>query len=64
DAKQMHPFTRTVVDFSASPNSDFIPAMKFARREGVQVVLVTMGHMLVKRALKVHADELRQVIYP
>jgi uncharacterized LabA/DUF88 family protein len=24
-------------------DSDFIPAMKFARREGVQVVLVTMG---------------------
>lgn len=25
-------------------DSDFIPAMKFARREGVQIVLVTMGH--------------------
>ncbi|MDT5157346.1 MAG: hypothetical protein QOH51_1703 [Acidobacteriota bacterium] len=24
-------------------DSDLIPAMKFARREGVQVVLVTMG---------------------
>lgn len=45
-------------------DSDFVPAMKFARREGVQVVLVTMGHMLVKRDLKVHADELRSVIYP
>ena len=45
-------------------DSDFIPAMKFARREGVQVVLVTMGHALVKRELKVHADELRSVIYP
>ena len=45
-------------------DSDFIPAMKFARREGVQVTLVTMGHMLVKRELKVHADELRQLTYP
>jgi uncharacterized LabA/DUF88 family protein len=45
-------------------DSDFVPAMKFARREGVQVVLVTMGHTLVKRELKVHADELRSVIYP
>lgn len=45
-------------------DSDFVPAMKFARREGVQVVLVTMGHMLVRRELKVHADELRAVAYP
>ncbi len=45
-------------------DSDFIPAMKFARREGVQVSLVTMGHTLVKRELKVHADELRSVVYP
>jgi uncharacterized LabA/DUF88 family protein len=45
-------------------DSDFVPAMKFARREGVQVVLVTMGHSLVRRELKVHADELRSVVYP
>ncbi|HEX6044708.1 MAG TPA: NYN domain-containing protein [Pyrinomonadaceae bacterium] len=45
-------------------DSDFVPAMKFARREGVQVVLVTMGHTRVKRELKVHADELRSVVYP
>jgi uncharacterized LabA/DUF88 family protein len=45
-------------------DSDFVPAMKFARREGVQVVLVTMGHTLVKRELKVHADELRSIAYP
>ena len=37
-------------------DSDFIPVMKFARREGVQVVLVTLGHLLIKRELKVHAD--------
>jgi uncharacterized LabA/DUF88 family protein len=48
----------------ATSDSDFIPAMKFARREGVQIVLVTMGHHLLKRELKVHADELRAVDYP
>lgn len=45
-------------------DSDFVPAMKFARREGVQVVLVTMDHKLVKRDLLIHADELRTVEYP
>jgi len=48
----------------ATGDSDFIPAMKFARREGVQVVLVTMGHKLVKRELLEHADELRSVTFP
>ena len=45
-------------------DSDFVPSMKFARREGVQVILVTMGHMLVKNELKEHADELRTVDFP
>ena len=45
-------------------DSDFVPAMKFARREGVQIVLVTMGHQQVKRDLLVHADEIRSVTYP
>ena len=45
-------------------DSDFVPAMKFARREGIQVVLVTMEHQQVKRDLLVHADELRSVPYP
>ncbi len=45
-------------------DSDFIPAMKFARREGVQVVLVVLGHKQVKRELKEHADELRTVTFP
>ena len=30
-------------------DNDFVPPMKFARREGVQFALVTLGH-------KVHAD--------
>ena len=36
-------------------DSDFIPAFKFARREGVRVVLYTMGHG-VKGELKAHTD--------
>lgn len=45
-------------------DSDFIPPMKFARREGVQVILVTMGHLHVKNELKEHADEMRTVTFP
>ncbi|CAA9419292.1 MAG: hypothetical protein AVDCRST_MAG74-2853 [uncultured Pyrinomonadaceae bacterium] len=45
-------------------DSDFVPPMKFARREGVQVILVIMGHLLVKNELKEHADELRTVTFP
>jgi uncharacterized LabA/DUF88 family protein len=36
-------------------DSDFVPAMKFARREGAQLVLVTMGHG-IRDAMKEHAD--------
>lgn len=45
-------------------DSDFVPAMKFARREGIKVVLVNMGHRLTKHDLLVHADEVRSVPYP
>ncbi len=45
-------------------DSDFVPPMKFARREGVQVILVTLGHLQVKNELKEHADELRSVTFP
>lgn len=45
-------------------DSDFVPAMKFGRREGVQVILVTMGHRQVKHDLLIHADEVRSVAYP
>lgn len=45
-------------------DSDFVPAMKFARREGVQVILVPMGHRQISVGLKEHADEVRDVIYP
>jgi uncharacterized LabA/DUF88 family protein len=36
-------------------DSDFVPAMKFARREGAQLFLVTFGHS-VKDSLHEHAD--------
>jgi uncharacterized LabA/DUF88 family protein len=38
-------------------DSDFIPAMKFARRSGVQLFLITLGHGVVDE-LKNHADVL------
>jgi uncharacterized LabA/DUF88 family protein len=36
-------------------DSDFVPAMKFARREGAQVFLVTLGHN-VRPEMSEHAD--------
>lgn len=44
---------RTVVVVTG--DSDLIPAFKFARREGVRIVLANMGHG-VKRELKAHTD--------
>jgi uncharacterized LabA/DUF88 family protein len=38
-----------------SADSDFVPAMKFARREGTQLVLVTLGHG-IKDPMRHHAD--------
>lgn len=46
---------RTIVVVTG--DSDFIPAFKFARREGVRVILAHMGHG-VKRDLKAHTDGL------
>ena len=44
-------------------DSDFVPALKFARREGLRVYVDTMGHG-VRRALKAHADQLLDVAMP
>jgi uncharacterized LabA/DUF88 family protein len=41
-------------------DADFTPAMKFARREGIQVVLVTLGGMF-RPELRAHADQFREV---
>ena len=37
-------------------DSDFVPAFKFVRREGVKVILDTMGHRSARQELKAHAD--------
>ncbi|MXO71761.1 NYN domain-containing protein [Alteraurantiacibacter buctensis] len=37
-------------------DSDFVPAFKFVRREGVKVMLCTLGHASARRELKAHAD--------
>jgi uncharacterized LabA/DUF88 family protein len=36
-------------------DSDFVPAMKFARREGAQLILITLGHG-IRDGLREHAD--------
>ena len=41
-------------------DTDFIPAMKFARREGVQVVLAPLSDG-INAQLRVHADEIRPI---
>jgi uncharacterized LabA/DUF88 family protein len=38
-----------------SGDSDLVPAFKFVRREGVKVILETLGHN-VKRSMREHAD--------
>ena len=43
-------------------DSDLVPAMKLARREGVQIVLVSLG-ALVKKLLREHADIYRAARY-
>jgi len=48
----------------AAGDTDFIPAMKFARREGVSVVLVPMHNKTLKAELRHHADEVRESTYP
>ncbi|MBX3280912.1 MAG: NYN domain-containing protein [Acidobacteria bacterium] len=45
-------------------DSDFIAPMKFARREGVQIILATLGHKYVKKELREHTDEQREVAFP
>ena len=40
-----------------SGDSDMVPAMKFARREGVRIFLHTLGNATgVREELKAHAD--------
>jgi uncharacterized LabA/DUF88 family protein len=39
-------------------DSDLVPAMKFARREGLRVYLDTLGSQQVRPELKIHADRI------
>ena len=41
-------------------DSDFIPAMKFARREGAQLFLVTLGHKVTPE-MREHSDMILNV---
>ena len=43
---------------------DFEPVMKFARKEGIQVVLVTLSHSQTKPELLEHCDIFRKVNLP
>ena len=54
--------SRRIVDRIApvTGDTDFVPAMKFARQEGVQVVLVTLGPRPHPDLIE-HADEVRPV---
>lgn len=56
--------SKSIVDrlILVTGDTDFIPAMKFARREGVQVVLITLGNH-IKPAMREHVDEFRRVNY-
>jgi uncharacterized LabA/DUF88 family protein len=36
-------------------DSDFVPAMKFARKEGAQLILVTLGHG-IRETMREHSD--------
>jgi uncharacterized LabA/DUF88 family protein len=46
-----------------SVDADIVPAMKVARREGVQVVLAALGHK-TKASLREHADLYRAIHVP
>lgn len=53
----MHIVDRIVL---VTGNTDFVPAMKFARRQGVQVIIATVSSE-VSSLLRAHSDEHRQV---
>ena len=56
--------TRRIVEkiILASNDSDFIPAMKFARRETIKIVVIQL--LELSNHMKAHADEIRKIIYP
>ncbi|MFN9471055.1 NYN domain-containing protein [Acidovorax sp.] len=44
-------------------DSDFVPAMKFARREGAQLYLAPLGHK-IKETMYEHSDLVLQLVVP
>lgn len=46
-----------------SGDSDFVPAMKFARREGAQLFLVPLGHG-IKEVMREHSDLVLDITVP
>lgn len=44
-------------------DSDFVPAMKFARKEGIQVVLIRVGTGNLKETLFEHSDLIREITF-
>ena len=42
-------------------DTDFVPAMKFARIEGVQIVIIAIDRCTIHPALLEHADEVRSI---
>lgn len=45
-------------------DTDFIPAMKFARREGIQVLIAVPSQSSLSQELEIHSDEVRAVAFP
>lgn len=42
-------------------DSDFVPAIKFARREGLQVVILKIGPKKIHETLEIHSDFIREI---
>lgn len=55
--------TKAIVEriILVTADSDFVPAMKFARREGMQITVVTTQGHGIRTEIREHADEIRQV---
>ncbi len=45
-------------------DSDFIPAMKYARKEGAMVFLAPLGHYPLREGLQEHCDGIIDMVYP
>lgn len=57
---------RAIVDevILVAGDTDIIPAMDFARQQGVRVTLVPMENPYLADSMREHSDEIREVTYP